>query len=94
MISPLSAPVLGTSAVVSTPAIWAVWRGALPFDVGLTRFLVVQLACWLALSAVAALLSPARTPSGPHPGPQPGPQPGPHPGPQPGPQPHGSGPRA
>lgn len=65
MISPLSAPVLGTSAVVSTPAIWAVWRGALPFDVGLTRFLVVQLACWLALSAVAALLSPPRTPPGP-----------------------------
>lgn len=69
MISPLSAPVLGTSAVVSTPAIWAVWRGALPFDVGLTRFLVVQLACWLALSAVAALLSPPRTPPRTPPGP-------------------------
>ncbi len=57
MISPVSPPVVSLSFVVSLPALWSVWRGSLPLDVGLSRLLVVQLICWLALSAAARAFS-------------------------------------
>lgn len=56
MINPISGPVLATSALVSMPALWSVWRGSMPLDVGLSRFLVVQLGCWIAACAVTAAL--------------------------------------
>lgn len=68
MLSPLSAPVLGTATALSIPALWSVWQGTLPLDAGLTRFLVVLIACWLGLSAVGKLWRASAslgTPSGP-----------------------------
>ncbi|MGB7979746.1 MAG: hypothetical protein WCF36_03010 [Candidatus Nanopelagicales bacterium] len=53
MINPVSALVLAPSLLVSLPALHAVWAGRMPFDVGLSRFLVVQLVCWVGLSAGA-----------------------------------------
>jgi hypothetical protein len=56
MISPLSTLVLAPSLLVSLPALYSVWRGTMPFDVGLSRFLVVQFVCWVALSAAARMV--------------------------------------
>ncbi len=70
MLNPLSGPVLGSSAVLSLPALVAAWRGSLPFETALTRFLVVLLACWLGMSAVAKLWrASANPPASPRTGP-------------------------
>lgn len=57
MINPVSALVLAPSLLVSLPALYSVWAGRMPFDVGLSRFLVVQLVCWVGLSAGARAVS-------------------------------------
>jgi hypothetical protein len=62
-MSPLSSPVLGGAALVSSPAWWNVLNGNAPASVGLTRFLVSMAICWLALEVVAAFVGPAPRPA-------------------------------
>lgn len=62
-MSPLSTPVLGGAALVSSPAWWNVLHGEAPTSVGLTRFLVSVAICWLALEIVAAVVGPAPRPA-------------------------------
>lgn len=58
-MSPVSSPVLGTAALVSSPALWsALVTGTTPPFVGLSRFLVAVLMCWLALAFVSTLVGP------------------------------------
>lgn len=62
-MSPVSAPVLGSAAVVSSPALWAAFvEGTTPPSVALLRFLVSVLICWLALEVVGMLVGPAPKP--------------------------------
>ena len=61
-MSPLSTPVLGGAALVSSPAWWNVLHGDAPTSVGVTRFLVSVAICWLALEIVAAVVGPAPRP--------------------------------
>ncbi len=62
-MSPLSLPVLGGAALVSSPALWrALVEGTTTTQVALTCYLVSVLACWMALSVVAALVGPAPQP--------------------------------
>lgn len=58
-MSPLSPPVLGAAVLVSSPALWgALVDGSTSTSVGLSRFLVALVLCWLALGLVAALVGP------------------------------------
>lgn len=53
----LSGTVLGSAAVVASPALWqALVTGTVPVDVALQRYLVAAGACWAALSMVAAMI--------------------------------------
>jgi len=53
----LSGTVLGTAAVLVAPALWqGLVTGAVPVDVALTRYVVAAVACWVALSAVGAMI--------------------------------------
>ena len=65
-LNPFSLPVLGGAVVVSAPALWSTLTGQARLDVGLSRYLVAVLLCWLALTVVAGLVGPvpsaARTP--------------------------------
>jgi uncharacterized membrane protein len=59
-VSPLSFPVLGGAAVVSSPALWrALVEGTAPTEVALTRYLVSVVICWGVLAFVAMLVGPA-----------------------------------
>jgi hypothetical protein len=59
-MSPLSGGVLLGSAVVASPALWAgLVDGTMPLDVALTRYLIVLVICWAAISVVADLAFPA-----------------------------------
>lgn len=59
-MSPLSPGVLGGAAVVASPALWSsVVDGAMPLDVGLTRYLIAIGVCWAVISLVAELAFPA-----------------------------------
>ncbi len=61
--SPLSLPVLGGAAAVSSPALWrALVEQTATVEVALTRYLVGVLVCWLALAFVAMLVGPAPRP--------------------------------
>lgn len=62
-MSPLSFPVLGGAAVVSSPALWrALVEGTAPTEVALTRYLVSVVICWAVLAFVAMLVGPAPAP--------------------------------
>lgn len=62
-MSPLSLPVLGGAAVVSSPALWrALVEGTTSTQVALTRYLVSVAICWAALALVALLVGPAPEP--------------------------------
>lgn len=59
-MSPLSGAVLIGSAVVASPALWAsLVDQTMPLDVGLTRYLIALVICWVAISVVAELAFPA-----------------------------------
>ena len=62
-MSPLSTPVLGAAALVSSPAWWNVLHGDAPTSVAVTRFLVSVAICWLAIEIVAAVVGPAPRPA-------------------------------
>jgi hypothetical protein len=69
-VSPVSLPVLGGAAVVSSPALWrALVEGTTSTEVALTRYLVSVLVCWAVLGLVAMLVGPA-----PKPEPEPDPE--------------------
>ena len=62
-LSPLSLPVLGGAAVVSSPALWrALVEGTTAVEVAMSRYLVGVVVCWLALAFVAMLVGPAPRP--------------------------------
>lgn len=64
-MSPLSGPVLGAAALVSSPALWNVIEGTAPVELALVRFLVSMVICWMAIEVVAAAVGP--TPRGGNP---------------------------
>jgi len=61
-MSPLSAPVLGGAALLSSPSLLNVLQGVSPVSVALTRFLVSVVLCWLALEVLTAIIGPAPRP--------------------------------
>ena len=62
-MSPLSLPVLGGAAVISSPALWgALVDGTTTTEAALTRYLVSVAVCWAVLGFVAMLVGPAPRP--------------------------------
>ncbi len=62
-MSPVSLPVLGGAALISSPALWrALVEGTTSTQVALTRYLVSVLVCWAVLGLVAMLVGPAPRP--------------------------------
>ena len=57
-MSPFSAPVLLGAAVLSSPALWGSLTGHMRLEVGLTRYLITVVICWLALAAFLSLVGP------------------------------------
>lgn len=65
-MSPLSLPVLGGAAVLSSPALYRVLvEGTTRPDVALTRYLVSVAICWAVLALVSMLVGPAPEPATP-----------------------------
>lgn len=61
----LSGEVLGTAAVLAAPTLWQGFvTGAVPIDVALTRYLMVALIAWVALSAFVMMIGDAPRPAG------------------------------
>lgn len=59
-MSPLSGSVLIGSAIVASPALKAsLIDQTMPLDVGLTRYLIALVICWVLISVVAELAFPA-----------------------------------
>ena len=59
-MSPLSLPVLGGAAVVSSPSLWgALVEGTTTMQAALTRYLVSVAICWVVLAFVDLLVGPA-----------------------------------
>lgn len=63
-LSPFSGVVLGSAAVVASPALYQGFvTGTMPFHVAVVRYLVATLVAWAAISLVAELVGPgAATP--------------------------------
>jgi hypothetical protein len=61
-VSPLSAPVLGGAALLTSPSLLNVLQGASPVSVALTRFLISVGFCWMALEVLAMIVGPAPRP--------------------------------
>ena len=57
-MNPFSLPVLGGALLVSAPALWNSVLGETPLAVGLSRYLVAVVLCWMGLSVVAGLVGP------------------------------------
>ncbi len=54
----LSLPVLVAAGVLASPALWqTAMTGAVPFEVAVTRYLVVVVLTWIALSMLGSLVS-------------------------------------
>lgn len=71
-MSPFSGPVLGSAAVVASPAFYRAFvLDMLPWHVAVIRYLVAAVICWVALSIVAALVEVGR-PDPAHPDEAPG----------------------
>lgn len=63
-LSPFSGVVLGSAAVVASPALYQGFvTQTMPFHVALVRYLVATLVAWAAISLVGELVGPAPTPS-------------------------------
>ena len=63
-MSPFSTPVLGSAALVTSPALWdAIVEQSLPLDQALVRYLVAVAICWCLLGLLAefALKPPPRS---------------------------------
>lgn len=60
MTSPFSANVLGASVLVASPALYnSLVTATLPLDVGLIRFLIAFVICWLAIGVLTEFTLPA-----------------------------------
>lgn len=57
-MNPFSLPVLGGALLVSSPALWNSVMGETPLAVGLSRYLLAVVLCWMGLSVVAGLVGP------------------------------------
>jgi hypothetical protein len=58
-MSPLSLPVLGGAAVMSSPALYGAFvDGTTTMETALTRFLICAVLCWVAFSALTSLVGP------------------------------------
>ena len=65
-MSPFSTPVLGSAALLTSPALWdAIVEQSLPLDQALVRYLVAVAICWALLGLLAefALKPPPREPA-------------------------------
>lgn len=60
-LSPASLLVLGCTFLMVSPALWDALSGELDLRVAMTRYLVVLVGCWFALS-IAHSLTPSTTP--------------------------------
>lgn len=61
-MSPLSAPVLGGAALLTSPSLLNVLQGVSPVSVALTRFLISVGFCWMALELLSMIIGPAPRP--------------------------------
>lgn len=61
-MSPLSAPVLGGAALLTSPSLLNVLQGVSPISVALTRFLISVGFCWMALELLSMVVGPAPRP--------------------------------
>lgn len=61
-MSPLSAPVLGGAALLTSPSLLNVLQGVSPVSVALTRFLISVGFCWMALELLSTIVGPAPRP--------------------------------
>ena len=59
----LSPFVLGAAGVCASPALYAALTGGMPMEVAMSRYLVALGICWVALSAVAALIGEPPAPA-------------------------------
>ena len=58
-MSPLSLPVLGGAAVMSSPALYGAFvDGTTTMETALTRFLICAALCWVGFSALTSLIGP------------------------------------
>ena len=58
-MSPLSLPVLGGAALISSPALYGAFvDGTTTMQTALTRFLVCAVLCWVGFSALGTLIGP------------------------------------
>lgn len=58
MASPFSGPVLGTGALLASPALYAALvEGTLPIDTAVVRLLVAIVVTWAGVSVLGSLLS-------------------------------------
>jgi hypothetical protein len=58
-MSPLSLPVLGAAAVMSSPALYGAFvDGTTTMQTALTRFLICAVLCWVGCSALTSLIGP------------------------------------
>jgi hypothetical protein len=58
-MSPLSAPVLGAAALLTSSAWWNVAQGTSPASDAAFRFLVCVALCWVAAEVLVAFVGPA-----------------------------------
>jgi hypothetical protein len=58
-MSPLSLPVLGAAAVISSPALYGAFvDGTTTTETALTRFLICAVLCWVGFSMLESLIGP------------------------------------
>jgi uncharacterized membrane protein YdfJ with MMPL/SSD domain len=57
-MSPFSTPVLLGAAVLSSPALWHAMTGQMRLEVGVTRYLITVVICWVALAVFVSLVGP------------------------------------
>lgn len=57
-MSPFSTPVLLGAAVLSSPTLWRAVTGHMRLEVGLTRYLITVVICWVALAIFVSLVGP------------------------------------
>ncbi len=64
MTSPFSAPVLGSGALLASPALWAAFvDGTMSMDTAIVRLAVAVLVSWIGFSLLASLLEGTAEPT-------------------------------
>lgn len=61
-MSPVSAPVLLPTALLTAPSLLDAWQGTMGWDEALRRVLVVLVVCWVAVSLVRTWAFPTALP--------------------------------